>query len=323
MGERLSYRPFEYPNVLEFREAIKEARWDIAEFNLKKDAFEYRNILTNEQREAIKRTVLTISQVEASGVKNFWIQFTNWFTKSEFVSVGVTIGENEVVHAEAYSQILTELGLEEEFAKTLAESEVFLNRVNYLKKYLKKQHKDFREYMFQLVLFSIIMEDVTLFGYFAIIKSFRKKHNQLTEIDSIIDATMKEEAVHGDFGKTMINMVRKEKPEWFDDDFYKNVYSIVTKAYEAEKKIVDWIFEKGEIDSISTLEILNYIKRRFNKSLQDIGGEAIFKVNEEIVKSLDWVDEEADAYIRNDFFSTQSTNYTKYNRDYSADSLFD
>src|SRR5699024_1844706 len=280
------------PNILGYREAIKQSRWDIVEFNLKRDSFEFNNILTEVQKEAIKRLVLTISQVEASGVKHFWIQFTQRFTMAEFVSVGVTFGENEVVHAEAYSKILDELGLQNEFENALQEP-VFKNRVDYLQKYLSKQDSSMREYMLHLLLFAIIMENVTLFAYFASMKSFRKKHNLLKEIDSIIDATMKEETLHAQFGIDVINMVKEEKPEWFDKEFYKKVNEATLKAFEAELKIFDWIFEKGELDSAPKASLIEYIKRRFNTSLLSIGGEELFKVDEELVKELDWVDKEA------------------------------
>lgn len=322
LGSRLAYKPFDHPQILRFREAIKQARWDIIGFNLKKDAFEFKNILNNVEQSAIKRTVLTISQVEASAVKNFWISFTQRFTKAEFVSVGVTFGENEVVHAEAYSEILSVLGFEQDFAEALEEP-CLKNRVDYLKKYLSKKDTDMQEYMIHLLLFTIIMENVTLFGYFAIIKSFRKHKNYLKEIDSVIDATMKEETIHADFGIEVINMVKLEKPEWFDKKFYAKVYEAVNKALEAELKIFDWIFEEGEIESVSKDSLIEYVKRRFNQSLVRIGAEEMFEINSDLVKELDWVDDEANSYIRNDFFDTESTNYNKFNKGYNADSLFE
>lgn len=133
---------------------------------------------------------------------------------------------------------------------------------------------------------------------------------------------MKEETLHAQFGIDVINMVKEEKPEWFDREFYEKVNEATLKAFEAELKIFDWIFEKGELDSAPKASLIEYIKRRFNTSLLSIGGEELFEVDEELVKELDWVDKEANAYIRNDFFDTQSTNYSKYNKGFSVDDLF-
>ena len=64
---------------------------------------------------------------------------------------------------------------------------------------------------------------------------------------------MKEEIIHAQFGIYLINLIKKEYPEWFDQDFYDKIYRACIKAYNAEEKIIDWIFEDGEIDSISAL----------------------------------------------------------------------
>ena len=31
--KRIAFKPYEYPEVLKFREAIKHSRWDVEEFN--------------------------------------------------------------------------------------------------------------------------------------------------------------------------------------------------------------------------------------------------------------------------------------------------
>ena len=43
-------------------------------------------------------------------------------------------------------------------------------------------------------------------------------------------------------------IIKEENPEWFDEEFYKLINSACKKAYIAECGILDWIFEKGELD---------------------------------------------------------------------------
>ena len=42
-------------------------------------------------------------------------------------------------------------------------------------------------------------------------------------------------------------------------------------AYDAESSIIDWIFEKGEVDFLPKAQIKEFIKDRFNRSLESIG----------------------------------------------------
>jgi Flp pilus assembly pilin Flp len=69
--KRVAFKPYEYPEIIKFRDAIKHSRWDVEEFNFDSDAFDFKHKLSNSEKEAIKRTLLAISQIEVS-VKTFW-----------------------------------------------------------------------------------------------------------------------------------------------------------------------------------------------------------------------------------------------------------
>ena len=231
--KRIAFKPYEYPEVLKFREAIKHSRWDVEEFNFDSDAYEFKNSLSKEEREVIKRTLLAISQIEIS-VKTFWSKLGDHLPKPEFNSVGITFGENEVVHSEAYSKLLEVLGFNSEF-DLLLQNPVIGGRVDYLTKYLKNTGDNAKQiYTLNLSLFSMFIENVSLFSQFAIIKSFTEKKNLLKEIDTVVEATMKEEIIHAQFGIYLINLIKKEYPEWFDQDFYDKIYRACIKAYNAE-----------------------------------------------------------------------------------------
>ena len=47
--KRIAFKPYEYPEVLKFREAIKHSRWDVEEFNFDSDAYEFKNSLSKEE----------------------------------------------------------------------------------------------------------------------------------------------------------------------------------------------------------------------------------------------------------------------------------
>lgn len=321
--KRINVMPYEYPEALDFREAIRHSRWDIEEFKekIKSDAFEFNHKLSSQEREVVKRTLLAISQIEVS-VKAFWAKLGDHINKPEFQFVGVTFAENEVTHALAYKKLLETLGFYNEF-EALLTNPVIKGRIDYLTKYLKNSGENAKQvYTLNLSLFSMFIENVSLFSQFAIIKSFTKHKNLLKEVDTIIEATMKEELIHAQFGIYIINIIKKEYPEWFDDDFYAKIYRASKKALDAEIKILDWIFEQGEIDSITLESITEFLKNRFNDSITSIGGKPVFEVDDTKLKPLYWMVEAIYGYVRNDFFHTQSTNYTKSNKSVTANDLF-
>ena len=123
-------------------------------------------------------------------------------------------------------------------------------------------------------------------------KAFNKERNLLKDIDNVIQATAAEERLHAIFGAWLVNIVKAEFPEWFDETFYAKIERACFKAYEAEAKIIDWIFDAGELDFLPKETVKTFIKHRFNTSLGMIGAKPCFEVDDEAVKSVMWFDEE-------------------------------
>lgn len=308
---RVKLRPYEFPELLKYRDAIRTSRWHFEEFDFGEDVQDFHTTLNNKERNTIKNAMLAISQIEAEGVKTFWSKVYDMFPKPEISAVGVTFAENEQTHSESYSELLNVLGLNDEFEKLL-NNPVISGRVNYLTKYLRNSGENAKQfYALKLALFTLFVENVSLFGQFLIIKSFRKHKNLLKSIDNVVLSTQSDELVHAQFGIHLLSIVKEQNPEWFNEDFYHKIELACKKAYDAEEGIVNWIFEKGDLDFISAYDVKEFIKRRFNSSLKDIGGKPIFEEDVESKKRTGWFDEEIYAYIRNDFFNTKSRNYNK------------
>ena len=94
------------------------------------------------------------------------------------------------------------------------------------------------------------------------------------------------------------------------------------KAFEAECDLVDWIFEEGEVDFLPKSVIYEFIKNRFNNSLESIGIEKVFDVNKELVSETEWFDDEIIGTKHGDFFVKRSINYSKRTQSITSDDLF-
>lgn len=319
--KRASFKPFEYQEVVKFKEAIQHSYWLVSEWNFISDMQDFHVALDDKERNIIKNAMLAISQIEIS-VKRFWPNIGQKFPKPEIEQVGVVFGESEVRHSDAYSHLIEILGLNSEF-DLLLQNPVIQGRVDYLTKYLKNASDSSMEnYLLTLTLFSLFIENVSLFSQFAIIKSFNKHKNILKDIDNVISATFQEEQVHALFGTWLITKMKEEKPDWFNEDFYKKIYRAAKKAYAAEDKILDWIFEKGELEFLPKAVVQEFIKDRLNTSIQDIGGEAVFEIDKELLKEIEWFKEELYAQTNNDFFYKRPVTYSKKLQSITEEDLF-
>jgi len=319
--KRVNILPYEYPSLLKYKDAIRHSYWLESEFNFTEDISDFKVKVSDKEREVIKRAMLAIAQIEVS-VKTFWADMYKRMPITEIGDVGMTFAESEVRHKDAYAKLLTVLGLQKEFEK-LIEVPQIVNRIKYLTKYLDgTRSKSDKLYTKSVLLFSLFIEHVSLFSQFLIMMSFNKEKNLFKGISNVVEATSKEEDIHGNFGVEIINIIKKENPDWFDEDFEKLIYSACTKAYEAEISILDWIFEKGELDFLPTNVIKEFIKNRFNQSLEKIGMKALFDINIELLEPTLWFEVEIKSTKEGDFFYKKQIDYNKKSKSITENDLF-
>ncbi len=318
---RITLKPYEYPELAEYVDAIRHSYWIHTEFNYVSDIQDFKINVSPNERTAIKNTMLAIAQIEVT-VKTFWGDIYKKMPKPEIGSVGYTFAESEVRHHDAYSHLLELLNLNHEFEK-IYEIPQLIKRVKFLEKsVVSAQSGEDKDYALAILLFSIFIEHVSLFSQFLIIMSFNKYKNLFKGISNVIEATSKEEQIHGLFGIDLINIIKDEHPEWFDEEMKETVVAACLEAYETERELLDWIFEDGELDFLSKDVIKEFIKNRLNNSLESIGYNKIFEINQELVQLTDWFDDEIVATKHGDFFVKRSINYNKRSKSITSDDLF-
>ena len=107
--KRISYKPFEYPEILQFVDAINKSFWVHSEIDFTADVQDFHSNLQPYEQNAVKHALLAIAQIEVS-VKTFWGNLYNHMPKPELNGLGATFAECEFRHSEAYSRLLEVLG---------------------------------------------------------------------------------------------------------------------------------------------------------------------------------------------------------------------
>ena len=320
-AKRQNLKPYEYPELYEYTDAVRHSYWVHTEFNYSSDVQDFHVNVDETERNAIKNSMLAIAQIEVA-VKTFWGNIYNKMPKPEIGAVGATFAESEVRHADAYAHLLEILGLNDEFTK-IKDIPAIQKRMDYLEKTIDlSRTTENKDYVHSIMLFSLFVEHVSLFSQFLIMMSFNKHRNIFKGISNAVEATSKEENLHGLFGIDVINIIKEEHPEWFDEKCNDMIINACREAYEAEAGIVDWIFEAGELDFMPAANVKEFIKYRFNNSLAAIGLPRIFEVSEALLEETDWFDNEVIATKHVDFFYKRSINYNKRSSSVTSDDLF-
>lgn len=319
--KRVNLKPYEYPNLAEYVDAIRHSYWVHTEFNFTSDIQDFKVLLDEKERTAVQRAMLAISQIEIA-VKTFWGDIYKKMPKPEIGAVGATFAESEVRHADAYSNLIKVLGLNDEF-ETLMEVPAIRRRIKYLERSIANTRSvENRDYFESVILFSMFIENVSLFSQFLVIMSFNKHKNVLKGMSNVVEATSKEEKIHAEFGFDLVNLIKAENPEWWTDELKEDLVDAAIDAYDAEEEVVNWIFEQGDLDFLSKEETLEFIKDRFNQSLVAIGIEPAFEVDEQALLSTEWLTDEILTTKHTDFFHKRSINYSKKQKSVTSDDLF-
>lgn len=319
--KRVNLKPYEYPNLVEYVDAIRHSYWVHTEFNFTSDIQDFKVHLSEKEQTSVQRAMLAISQIEIA-VKTFWGDIYKRLPKPEIGNVGATFAESEVRHADAYSHLLQLLGLNSEF-ENLMQVPAIRRRIKYLEKSISNSKSvENQEYFESVVLFSMFVENVSLFSQFLVIMSFNKHKNVLKGVSNAVEATSKEENIHAEFGFDLVNLIKKENPSWWTPELVEDLIEATKEAFEAESEIVDWIFEKGDLDFLTKNQTIEFIKHRFNVSLNSIGIDNVFEVDEKLIETTEWFDDEILTTKHTDFFNKRSINYSKKSKSITLNDLF-
>jgi len=319
--EQVSRKPNMYPWTDQFIEAMHNGFWTDKEFSFKSDIQQFKVELTEQEREIIVRTLSAIGQIEVA-VKTFWAKLGDNLPHPSLADLGYVMANTEVIHNNAYERLLDILGLEEVFEENL-KLEWIQGRVNYLRKYTHRFYKDSKkQYLYALILFTLFVENVSLFSQFYIINWFARNKNVLKDTDQQVKYTRNEENIHALVGIKIINTIREEHPELFDEELEERILHEAEEALTAESQIVDWMVNGYKEEGLNAELLKGFIKNRIISSLEQIGFKAPFEVDNNALEATMWFEEELLGNNMADFFHTRPTEYSKKNQSFDEDDLF-
>ena len=319
--EQIARKPNRYPWAQEYIDAMWAGHWTPNEFTFTSDLQQYKTELTPQEQVIIKNALSAIGQIEIS-VKKFWTKLGDTLPHPALSDLGITMGNIEVIHNNAYEKLLDVLQMQDVFEENL-KLDIIQGRVKYLRKYLDKVYTDNRkQYIYSLILFTLYVENVSLFSQFYIINWFNRYKGLLKDTAQQVAYTAKEETLHGLAGGKIVNTICQELPELFDAELEEKIIHEAQESYNAECKLIDWMIGDYADEKISADILKGYVQRRLNDSLEMIGFRKIFDVPQSIIELTTWMDEDVMGNTMTDFFHKRPVEYAKKTQSIQADDLF-
>ena len=327
--ERIEYKPFEYP--VYYNEGwLKQAQafWLHTEISMQGDLKDWNENLTKSEKNLVGNILLGFAQTECA-VSDYWTgMVTKWFPKHEIKQMAIMFGSQETIHATAYSYLNETLGLEDFKAflhepATAAKFEFLVEtKAEYTHEDLFNSADVRKDVAKSLAIFSAFAEGVSLYSSFAVLYSFQMR-NFLKGIGQQMKWSVRDESLHSKMGCQLFRHMCEEYPE-LKDAVQVMVEEAANLMVEMELKFIDKMFEMGDLENLKAVDLKEFIKKRANEKLNELGYESIFHYDDDKASNLDWFYHLTGGHTHTDFFAIRSTDYSKAgeNEDWDEDSLF-
>lgn len=232
------------------------------------DSPHFHNNMGAVDKEVIKRCILAIAMVEDK-VKSFWSTLHIDLPQTIISDIGALFGMSETTHRRSYHSLANEIGVS---VSDINNHQILKDRLDYLNKHLEKDPKIIgkKRILKKLILFTSLVERGSLFTQFYILMSYAKHNKGLKTISSLQQTTGSEELIHYSFGIDIINIIKREQPQLWEEYLIDLVEKNLQMAYDTELRLIDWFFENGTPDHLTKEEVVNFLNYNFNAISKDL-----------------------------------------------------
>lgn len=316
--ERIPFKPFEYPIYYTDGWLLQaQSFWLHTEIPMQGDIKDWNENLNKSEKNLVGNILLGFAQTECA-VSDYWTgMVTKWFPKHEIKQMAMMFGSQETIHATAYSYLNESLGLDDFEAflhePAIAEKFEYLTAVSsdWTHEDLQTNPTAREEVARSLAIFSAFAEGVSLYSSFAVLYSFQMR-NMLKGIGQQMKWSVRDESLHSKMGCQLFRHMYEEYPE-LKESARESVEEAARLIVEMEEKFIDKMFEMGDLENLKAKDLKNFIRKRANEKLRELGYESMFNYDVKSAEQLDWFYHLTGGLTHTDFFAVRPTDYSKAN----------
>lgn len=284
------------------------------------DAPHFYNSMEEIDQEAIRRCIMAVNLVEDK-VKIFHPLVVTDLPQTIIGDVGGLFAMSEVAHRRSYHALAEILDVDSE---SLSKHKALEGRINYLSKYLEKDSsiRGKKRILKKIVLFIALVERCSLFSQFYILMSYAKRNRGLNTISALQESTAIEEIQHYSYGLDIINLIKEEEPQLWDEYMVELVEKNIKMAYESEINLINWFFEKGVPKHLTKEEVINFLNYNFNVVCKDLGIDVEYPVDMEMFREKsEWFKVKVFMTSEPDFFDNAVSGYASDDEEVNMDEI--
>ena len=277
-GFDLTLRPMKYPKFYDmYRNAIKNT-WTVEEVDFSTDVADLTNRLTLAERHLINRLVAFFATGDSIVSNNLVLNLYKHINSPEARMYLSRQLYEEALHVQFYLTLLdTYIPNHEEREKAFdaiesipsirKKGEFCLKWIDSIQSLNSLQTKaDRKQFLLNLICFATCIEGLFFFAAFAYVY-FLRSRGLLHGLAAGTNWVFRDESAHMNFAFEVINQVKTEEPELFDEDLKSKILSMMEEAVTCEMHFADDVLSGG-VAGLSTTEMRQYLEFVADQRLQ-------------------------------------------------------
>lgn len=316
----LNWNDIAYPQMYDLYQTLLSNFWKAQEINMQDDIKQWDH-LTEVERDVFLRINTQLASLDSLQTPTM-SQAMDYVTDSSFKAIFAVISQQEAVHNESYSYILSSLvSISEQNDRfNQAKSDPIVRQRNEL---ILEAYEAFRQNptpqtLFRLSVNSINLEGIYFYAGFAFFYHLARQQKML-KTSTMISYIQRDEMQHAYFISQFIRIMLTENPELNTEENIQYVYGAVNQAVQLEKEWAHHIL--ADIQGLDLEEFEGYVEYLANKRLRQLGLENLY---EERSNPMPWIQVFGDDMMnetKSDFFEQKSRTYSKVSQSNGFDEL--
>ena len=301
----------DYPQAVEFTNKQLKIFWLPDEIKVEKDVQDILVNMTPAEKHGVITTLRLFTLYELKAGAEYWGgRFMRLFPRPELMRMASTFSMFELaVHKPFYNKINELLHLNtDEFYLSYVNDPVLADRMAFIDEIVGGDDP-----LMSLAGFSMV-EGAVLYSSFAFLKHFQSKgKNKLNNVVRGINFSVRDENLHSMGGAWAFKQLLDEMSpgEDYMDQLQAKIMAVAQRLFDHEHRIVDMIFEKGDIEGITKEQMQIFVKSRLNVCLSQLGIAPAFSVDPEEDRVSAWFYRGINNYGYNDFFAGAGKEYNR------------
>ena len=304
-----TYKPFNYPEYVEFTVEHEAMTWGEWELSLQRDVNQWKDgTIDPIEKDHITQLLRLFTQSDKVVGQSHVDVFLPYFKANEARMAILSIANRESTHVRAYALLNDTLGFPESEFTAFLEYVEMVDKVEFMEDFLPSGTADAASAMGINLARTVLNEGLSLFSAFIQLLNYQRPEagSKMQGMCEAVEWSVRDETKHVEFWAMLFRKHLEENPHVVTDQFKAAIYSMYRMGVALEDVLIDLSYRMGGPKSLPKEDLKQYIRFIADRRLVQLGLKENYGI---AINPLEWVDHIIGGDTQKNFFEGRVTDY--------------